>query len=488
MRKLIISLLLLVIVGCQPAFGVVNTTDTVERFPANGSSTTFNFTFRLTDQTELQALVRADSTGVDTALELNVDYTLSATNNDFSSGGTLTTTDTLASGNTLILHREALRTQTVNLIQGQAMPAEATETTFDKQTLAIQDIDKDMVFTITVPKGDPTTALSLTVPSSIDRANRTFTWDANGNPAATDSSTGVTVSAYAETYLDDVSEAAFKVTTNLETGIDLQAWDTQLDDIAALAVTNSNFIVGDGTNWVAESGTTARASLGAQASDAGLTSISGLTTAADKMIYTTASDTYAVTTLTTSGRALIDDASTAAQRTTLGLAIGSDVHAYTANGNTILTDAGVLSVAGLTTATDKMIYTTASDTYATTDLTAFVRTTLDDATAGEFRATIGAAASGGDIKGWANVQTDGTSSANSNVSATAKTTTGKYTVTWDTDFSSANYSVVGSITHSAVEAHFTINGQTAGGLTIWLYDAGGSLADAQFNVMAAGAQ
>jgi hypothetical protein len=56
-----------------------------------------------------------------------------------------------------------------------------------------------------------------------------------------------------------------------------------------------------------------------QAYDAGLQSISGLTTAADKMIYTTALDTYAVTDLTAAGRALLDDADAAAQRTTLGL-------------------------------------------------------------------------------------------------------------------------------------------------------------------------
>ena len=73
--------------------------------------------------------------------------------------------------------------------------------------------------------------------------------------------------------------------------------------------------------------------------DAGLTSISGLTTAADKMIYTTALDTYAVTSLSSFGRSLIDDADAATARTTLGLVIGTNVQAY---------DAQLADVAGLT--------------------------------------------------------------------------------------------------------------------------------------------
>ena len=56
-----------------------------------------------------------------------------------------------------------------------------------------------------------------------------------------------------------------------------------------------------------------------QAYDAGLASIAGLTTVSDRMIYTTASDTYAVTTLTSFGRSLVDDADASAGRSTLGL-------------------------------------------------------------------------------------------------------------------------------------------------------------------------
>jgi hypothetical protein len=56
-----------------------------------------------------------------------------------------------------------------------------------------------------------------------------------------------------------------------------------------------------------------------QAYDAALASIAGLTTASGQIIYTTASDTYTTSSITTAGRALLDDADASAQRTTLGL-------------------------------------------------------------------------------------------------------------------------------------------------------------------------
>ena len=63
--------------------------------------------------------------------------------------------------------------------------------------------------------------------------------------------------------LSDLDNAA-TARTNLgvEIGTDVQAYDAQLTDIAGLTPTDSNFIVGDGTNFVLESGNTARTSLG----------------------------------------------------------------------------------------------------------------------------------------------------------------------------------------------------------------------------------
>jgi hypothetical protein len=117
-----------------------------------------------------------------------------------------------------------------------------------------------------------------------------------------------------------------------------------------------------------------------QAYDAELAALAGLTSAADKGIQFTGSGTAATYDLTAAGKALLDDADASAQRTTMGVAIGSDVQAY---------DAGLASIAGLTTAANKVIYTTGSDTYAVADFTAFGRSLVDDADAAAGRTTLG---------------------------------------------------------------------------------------------------
>jgi hypothetical protein len=87
-----------------------------------------------------------------------------------------------------------------------------------------------------------------------------------GTLAVSDGGTGATSASAARTAL------------GLAIGTNVQAFDAQLSDIAGLTPTDGHFIVGDGSNFVLESGSTARASLGAQASAADLTSLSSCQT------------------------------------------------------------------------------------------------------------------------------------------------------------------------------------------------------------------
>jgi hypothetical protein len=160
--------------------------------------------------------------------------------------------------------------------------------------------------------------------------------------------------------------------------------DSDLDTISQLTHSGGEVIYSNAGTWAAAApGNTS----GVQPYDAELAAIAGLTSAADRLPYFTGSGTAALATFTAFGRSLVDDADAATARATLGLTIGTDVQGY---------DAGLASIAGLTTSADKMIYTTASDTYAVTTLTSYIRGLLDDADAASARTTLGVDVAGTD--------------------------------------------------------------------------------------------
>jgi len=77
---------------------------------------------------------------------------------------------------------------------------------------------------------------------------------------------------------------------------------------------------------------------GKQASDAELSAIAGLVSAADKGIYFTGSGTASLFDLTSAGRALIDDVDASAQRTTLGLGTAAVLDVGTSANNIVQLD------------------------------------------------------------------------------------------------------------------------------------------------------
>lgn len=244
-----------------------------------------------------------------------------------------------------------------------------------------------------------------TITSQVMAANTSLYWTANG------SAQQMTVTPFARTLLDDTTQAAMRTTLGLTPGTDVQAYDAKLQAIAGLASTadTAPYFTGSGTaalmpvtsaartvlddTSVAAMRTTLGVAVGTdvQAYDADLAAIAGLNYTANTAPYFTGPGAASLMTVSAAGRALIDDADAAAQRTTLGLTIGANVQAF---------DADLTALAGLSYTADSVPYFTGPGAASLMTVTAAARGLLDDASTADMLATLGALpAAGGTMSG-----------------------------------------------------------------------------------------
>jgi len=164
----------------------VSVTTNKNRLTSNGSTTAFNFTFPLPDSDTTQVKVILTVGSVDTLQDVSL-YAVTATNNDFSSGGTVTFTTAPASG-TITIYRDLATTQTSDYVPGGALDADTLEGNLDKLTMLVQEqqdaIDRSIKFPVT-----DATSLTSEIPNSSGRASNTLIFDSSGNVGAGDATT-----------------------------------------------------------------------------------------------------------------------------------------------------------------------------------------------------------------------------------------------------------------------------------------------------------
>lgn len=110
-------------------------------FSCNGALTQFDFTFGLGVTADLE-VIHTDADGVQTVLTETTDYSLSATNDDYSTGGRVTTVATYDSGETITLRLAISLTQASDFTENQATLYETFEDGLDKLTRIAQQLDE----------------------------------------------------------------------------------------------------------------------------------------------------------------------------------------------------------------------------------------------------------------------------------------------------------------------------------------------------------
>jgi len=163
-----------------------------------------------------------------------------------------------------------------------------------------------------------------------------FSFSRTGNVGAPGAGSG---DLLASNNLSDLQNAGTSRTNlGVAIGSDVQAHDADLDALAALAKTDGNIIVGDGSTWVAESGATARTSLGVDA--AGTDNSTAVTLAGSLDYLTISGQEITRNEITTAD--LADDSITSAKLAddSVGLAAmapGTDgvIISYDASGNPV---------------------------------------------------------------------------------------------------------------------------------------------------------
>lgn len=165
-------------------------------FIGNGSTSSFPFSFKVFTASDLYVVRTNTSSGVDTALTLNTDFTVSLNaNQDASPGGTVTlTAGTLATGFNLTVTSQLQYLQPIDLTnQGGFYPSVITKA-LDRLTILTQQlldsVTRSLKISVTTPAG-----VSTTLPPPV--SNRLIGWSATGDSLVnTDPALLATIVAY----------------------------------------------------------------------------------------------------------------------------------------------------------------------------------------------------------------------------------------------------------------------------------------------------
>ena len=161
----------------------VSSTTVKNSYSGNGSTTSFNYTFKIFADSDLQVIIRS-STGTETTKTITTHYTVSGAGNTNGGSVTFTSGNIPANGETVVLRRNVPQTQAIDYIANDPFPAETHEEGLDRATMTTQQVQEELDRSIKLSRTNTMTSTEFTV-GATDRASKVLGFDANGELTVT---------------------------------------------------------------------------------------------------------------------------------------------------------------------------------------------------------------------------------------------------------------------------------------------------------------
>ncbi|QPZ53543.1 putative tail fiber [Pelagibacter phage HTVC035P] len=161
----------------------ISSTTVKNSYSGDGSTTTFNYTFKIFADSDLQVIIRS-STATETVKTITTHYTVTGAGS--ASGGTVvfTSGNIPASGETVVLRRAVPQTQAIDYIANDPFPAESHEEGLDRATMTLQQVQEELDRAIKLSRTNTMTSTEFSV-GATDRANKILAFDSSGEISVT---------------------------------------------------------------------------------------------------------------------------------------------------------------------------------------------------------------------------------------------------------------------------------------------------------------
>ena len=161
----------------------ISTTTIKNSYNGNGSTSAFNYTFKISAESEMEVIIRS-AAGTETVKTLTTHYTITGVGNAGGGAVTFTAGNIPVTGETVILRRDTAQTQAMDLIDNDPMSADTIENAHDKSIAIAQELQEQIDRSIKLSRTNTMTSTEFTVDAA-SRANKILAFDSAGEIAVT---------------------------------------------------------------------------------------------------------------------------------------------------------------------------------------------------------------------------------------------------------------------------------------------------------------